>query len=435
MNDSLKIGIAGLGTVGAGTLKLLRANADILALRAGRRLEPVAVSARAKSRDRGVPLDGLRWYDNALDLASDPDLDVVVEVIGGSDGIAKTLCEKAIAAGKGVVTANKALLAHHGTALAKAADAARVPLAYEAAVAGGIPIIKALREGLAANKIRRVYGILNGTSNYILTAMRLHGREFADVLAEAQALGYAEADPSFDVDGVDAAHKLSILASVAFGSEVNFGAVHMEGIRHVSLTDIKFAEELGYRIKLLGIARRTEFGIEQRVHPCMVPLQDPIAHVDDVFNAVVVDGDFVDTTMYEGRGAGAGPTASAIVADLIDIARGRGLPAFGVPADKLIKLPSAPMESHRGAYYVRLMVVDRPGIFAGVATILRDHQISMESVLQRGRSPDERVPVVMTVHETDEASMNRAIIQIARIEGVVEPPRAIRIESFEAASG
>lgn len=435
MNDPLKIGIAGLGTVGAGTLKLLRENADVLAARAGRRLVPVAVSARAKARDRGVPLEGLRWYDDALMMAADPEIDVVVEVIGGSDGIARKLCEKAIAAGKGVVTANKAMLAHHGTQLARAADKAGVTLAYEAAVAGGIPIVKALREGLAANKISRVYGILNGTSNYILTAMRLYGREFGDVLAEAQALGYAEADPSFDVDGVDAAHKLSILASVAFGCEVDFGSVHMEGIRHVSLTDIKFAEELGYRIKLLGIARRNELGIEQRVHPCMVPLEDPIAHVDDVFNAVVVDGDFVDTTMYEGRGAGAGPTASAVVADLVDIARGRGLPAFGVTADKLVKLPSAPMESHVGAYYVRLMVVDRPGIFAGVATILRDHQISMESVLQRGRSPDERVPVVMTVHETNEAAMNRAIAEIAKIDGVVEPPRAIRIESFETASG
>ncbi|MEK7245840.1 MAG: homoserine dehydrogenase [Pseudomonadota bacterium] len=426
----LRIGIAGLGTVGLGTLKVLRANAELLALRAGRELRPVAVSARARNRDRGVSLAGLRWHDDPLALSQDPEVDVVVELIGGSGGIARDLCEQALRAGKHVVTANKALLAHHGTALARAAEKAGRTLAFEAAVAGGIPIVKALREGLAANRIAQIYGILNGTCNYILTQMHREGREFAAVLKEAQALGYAEADPSFDVDGIDAGHKLAILAAVAFGGEVDFGAVSLEGIRHVSLADIRFAEELGYRIKLLGIARRTELGIEQRVHPCMVPLAAPIATVDGVYNAVVVEGDSVGTTVFEGRGAGEGPTASAVVADLMDIARGRGLPAFGVPAARLEKLARAPLAKRKGPCYVRLMVVDRPGIFAAVAASLRDHEISMESVLQRGRAPGEVVPVVMTLHEAEEAALQKALAEIARHDGIVEPPRMIRIETF-----
>jgi len=426
----LRIGIAGLGTVGAGTLKVLRAHADLLALRAGRELKPVAVSARARGKNRGVSLDGLRWCDDPLQLAADPEIDVVAELIGGSDGIARGLCELALRNGKHVVTANKALLAHHGAALARAAETAGRALAFEAAVAGGIPIIKALREGLAANRITQLYGILNGTCNYILTQMRTEGREFSAVLAEAQKLGYAEADPSFDVDGIDAGHKLAILAASAFGGEVDFGAVSLEGIRHVTLADIRFAEELGYRIKLLGIARRTELGIEQRVHPCMVPLAAPIASVDGVYNAVVVEGDSVGTTVFEGRGAGEGPTASAVVADLLDIARGHKIPAFGVPAARLAKLPRAPLAKRKGPCYVRLMVVDRPGIFAAVAASLRDHQISMESVLQRGRAPDAVVPVVMTLHEATEAALQQALAEIARHDGIVEPPRMIRIETF-----
>ena len=426
----LRIGIAGLGTVGAGTLKVLRANAELLALRAGRELKPVAVSARARGKNRGVSLDGLRWYDDPLELAVDPEIDVVAELIGGADGVARGLCELALRNGKHVVTANKALLAHHGAALARAAETAGRALAFEAAVAGGIPIIKALREGLAANRINQLYGILNGTCNYILTQMRTEGREFGAVLTEAQKLGYAEADPSFDVDGVDAGHKLAILAAAAFGGEVDFGAVSLEGIRHVTLTDIRLAEELGYRIKLLGIARRTELGIEQRVHPCMVPLTTPIASVDGVYNAVVVEGDSVGTAVFEGRGAGEGPTASAVIADLMDIARGHRIPAFGVPAARLAKLPRAPLAKRKGPCYVRLMVVDRPGIFAAVAASLRDHEISMESVLQRGRAPGAVVPVVMTLHEATEAALQQALAEIARHDGIVEPPRMIRIETF-----
>jgi homoserine dehydrogenase len=309
LNAPLRIAIAGLGTVGAGTLQLLQRQAEPLAVRAGRPLAVVAASARDRGRDRGADLSAARWYDDAAALAADPGIDVVVELIGGADGIGRQVVETALAHKKHVVTANKALMAEHGTALAAKAEAAGVALAFEAAVAGGIPIIKTLREGLAGNRLSRVYGILNGTTNYILTTMRETGRDFAEVLAEAQKLGYAEADPSFDIDGVDASHKLAILASVAFGRPVDLAGVYCEGIRHVSRLDIEFAEELGYRIKLLGIARLTDHGLEQRVHPCMVRRETPIAAVEGVFNGIVAEGDFVGQLMLEGRGAGAGPTA------------------------------------------------------------------------------------------------------------------------------
>ena len=430
MSPPLKIGIAGLGTVGAGTFKLLTEQAEIIESRSGRALSMVAVADPDASKMKEAEKNGIRCYADALPMAADDDVDVVVELIGGSEGIAKKLCETAIANAKHVVTANKALIAHHGTALARAAEARGVTLAFEAAVAGGIPIIKSLREGLAGNRLNRVYGILNGTCNYILSAMTDQGREFDDVLAECQKLGYAEADPSFDVDGIDTAHKLAILASVAFGGEVNFDAVHIEGIRHVSLMDMQFASELGYIIKLLGVASVREEGLEQRVHPCMVPSSSPIAHVSGSLNAVVADGDFCDTIVHEGHGAGAGPTASAVAADLIDIARGAKVPTFRVPAGQLKTFPPVPMEKHFGAYYIRLMVVDKPGVFADIAAALRDHEVSMESVLQRTRDPGEAVPVVMTMHETEEASMTKALETIAAVDAVVEPPRMIRIESL-----
>jgi homoserine dehydrogenase len=428
MTRPLSVALAGLGTVGTGVLTLLRDNADIVAAHAGRPIAVTAISARDRSRDRGISLAGLRWYDNPVALAADPGVDVVVEVIGGTDGPARALIEAALAAGKPVVTANKALLAVHGAALAGEAERHGVALAFEAAVAGGIPVIKALREGLAANRITRIAGILNGTCNYILTVMRERGREFAEVLAEAQKLGYAEADPTFDVDGVDAAHKLAIVAALAFSRPVDFDAVHVEGIRHVSALDIAFAGELGYRIKLLGIARRTEAGIEARVHPCMVPATAPIARVDGVFNAVVAEGDFVGRVMLEGRGAGAGPTASAVVADLIDIARGRFTPVWGAASEQLSHAPSVPMASHVGAYYLRLMVVDRPGVIAEVTAVLRDLGVSLESMLQRGRSPGEAVPVVLVTHETGEAGMREALRRIAALDAVLEDPTLIRIE-------
>jgi homoserine dehydrogenase len=355
-------------------------------------------------------------------------VDVVVELIGGSDGPARELVQAALTAGKPVVTANKAMLAVHGAALARQAEEHRVPLAFEAAVAGGIPVIKALREGLAANRVLRIAGILNGTCNYILTQMRERSREFAEVLADAQKLGYAEADPSFDIDGVDAAHKLAILAALAFGRPVAFDAVHVEGIRKVSALDIAFANELGYRIKLLGIARYSDGGIEARVHPCMVPASAPIARVDGVFNAVVAEGDFVGRVMLEGRGAGAGPTASAVVADLIDVARSRLTPVWGVGSAELSNAASVPMSEHVGAYYLRLMVVDRPGVIADVTAVLRDFGISLESMLQRGRAPGEAVPVVLVTHETQEAAMREALSRIAALNAVLEAPTLIRIE-------
>jgi homoserine dehydrogenase len=427
----LRVGIAGLGTVGGGVLRLLAKQADLLEQRCGRRLRLTAVSARDRAKDRGVDLKSARWHRDAAALAADPGVDVVVELIGGSDGPAKALCEAAIARGKHVVTANKALLAVHGVALARAAEAKGLVLAFEAAVAGGIPIVKALREGLAGNRVARVYGILNGTCNYILTTMREKKREFADVLAEAQRLGYAELDPATDVDGIDAAHKLALLAAVAYGSEVDLGGVHVEGIRHVSALDIDYAGELGYRIKLIGHARMTGHGLEQRVTPAMVPLDSPIAHTEGVFNAVVVEGDFVGTTLFQGRGAGAGPTASAVVADLVDIARGRPPVTFSVPAGKLRKIPAAPMARHVGPYYIRLMVKDRPGVIADVTAALRDEQVSLQSMLQRARAPEEAVPVVLITHETEEAGMLRALARIAGLDTVREPPRMIRIEQPE----
>jgi homoserine dehydrogenase len=427
--DTLKVAVAGLGTVGGGTVKLLQANGDLLARRLGRRIVITAVADRDR-RDRGFSVAGYRWFDDPLAMACDADADVVVELIGGHEGIARAVCETAIAQGRHVVTANKALIAHHGIDLAGAAEARGVAFGCEAAVAGGIPILKSLREGLIGNRANRVYGILNGTCNYILTQMRETGREFAAVLAEAQALGYAEADPSLDVDGIDTAHKLTVLATVAFGCTLDFGAVHVEGIRHVSAVDIGFAEELGYRIKLLGIAKLTEDGVERRVHPCMVPLGALVAHVDGVFNAVVIDGDFVDTIVQVGRGAGDRPTASAVVADLADIACGRIGPAFGRPAQHLERLPAASMVRHRGACYVRLMVLDRPGVFADVASIFRDHTVSMKAILQRARSSGEPVPVVMTLHNTEEAALVASLQQIAALPASVEPPRMIRIEPF-----
>jgi homoserine dehydrogenase len=430
LGEPLKVGVAGLGTVGAGVVKLLTRHRELLSRRAGRPLELVAASARDRTKDRGIDLSGITWHDDPRALAADTDVDVVVELIGGAEGPAKEVVETALGAKKPVVTANKALIAHHGTELAKLAEAAGVSLSFEAAVAGGIPIVKALREGLAGNAISRIYGILNGTCNYILTAMEESGRDFADVLAEAQSLGYAEADPSFDIDGVDAAHKLAILTSVAFGCPVNFDAVHVEGVREVTATDIAFAAELGFRIKLLAIARLTPNGVEQRVHPCLVSLNTPIAHVDGVFNAVVAEGDFVDQAVFEGRGAGEGPTASAVVADLVDVAAGRHTPTFGVPAEALEAIPAAPMARHVGPYYVRLMVIDRPGVMADIAAALRDMNVSIESVLQRGRSPDEAVPVVIVTHETEEAAMVGTLERFAQFESVIEPPRMIRIEQL-----
>jgi homoserine dehydrogenase len=429
-SQPLTIAIAGLGTVGAGVMRLLTENAELIEHRAGRPIRVVAVSARDRSRNRGVDLGPIRWFGDAVEMAREAEADIFVELIGGAEGIARNCVQAAIQRGRRIVTANKALLAHHGTALARMAEEKGATLSYEAAVAGGIPVIKTIKQGLAGNRISSVYGILNGTCNYILTTMRQSRRSFADVLAEAQRLGYAEADPAFDIDGLDTAHKLAVLASLAFGAEVNLAGVHVEGIRAMSPLDIDYADELGYRIKLLGIARRTEHGLEQRVHPAMVPVGASIAHVDGVFNAVVTEGDFVGRTVMEGRGAGAGPTASAVVADLIDLVVGDRRPAFGIAASKLAPIPASPMDRHRGAYYVRLMVVDKPGVIADVAAGLRDEEVSMEAMIQRGRDPGEAVPVVLTTHDTEEARMRRALARINRLDAVLEPPHMIRIEAL-----
>ncbi len=431
MNAQLKVAIAGLGTVGAGTFRVLQEHGELLTERCGHALVVSAVSARDRGRDRGIDLKNVPWFDDPAQMAAEAEADVVVELIGGADGMAKQICETAIDHGRHVVTANKAMLAHHGISLARLAEGKGGVLAYEAAVAGGIPIIKAMREGLAGNQLERVYGILNGACKFILTEMRRSGRELEVVLKEAQELGYVEADPSFDIDGIDTAHKLAILAAVAFGCEMDFDGVYTEGIRHVSALDIGYAEELGYRIKLLGMVRPTEDGLEQRVHPCMVPLSAPIAYVEGVDNAIVADGDCVESAMFEGRGAGAGPTASAIDADVVDIARGTRLPTFSAPAEHLAKIPSAPMDRHRGAYYLRLMLVDRPGVIADVAAVLRDEKVSMESMLQRQRAPGSAVPVVITTHATSESAMRSALQKIDRLDTVVESPRMIRIETLD----
>ena len=423
----LKIAIAGLGTVGGGTVQLLKDQAALLAARAGRPLTLVGAAALAKPTD--LPLDGVPFFTDARVMAKDCDFDVLVELIGGAGGIALEVVKTALERGKSVVTANKAMIAHHGMELAQLAEAKGGNMGFEASVGGGIPIIKSLREGLSGNRVTKVMGILNGTCNYILTTMRDQGRDFADVLAEAQKLGYAEADPTFDIDGIDTAHKLAILASLAFAMPINLDGVSCEGIRHVSALDIRYADELGYRIKLLGVASLNNGKVEARVYPAMVPLSFPLAHVSGPFNAIVTEGDFVGRTVLEGRGAGARPTASAVVADLMDLACGRVMPVFGVPVASLKPLPAATAEAHRSAYYIRLMVKDQPGVFADIAAALRDEKVSMEQIIQRGRAPDAVVPVVMTMHETDEASMLKAVARIRKL-AAVEDLQLIRIENL-----
>lgn len=427
----LRLGVAGLGTVGAGLAILLRDNAELIAARAGRPIRIVAVAARDRTRDRGIDLGGLRWYDDAVALAHDADVDVVVELIGGAEGTARALVKAALSAGKPVVTANKALIAIHGDALAKLSERNRAPLLFEAAVAGGIPAIKTVREGLAADRLLSIGGILNGTCNYILTAMRETGRDFGDVLAEAQELGYAEADPSTDVDGIDAAHKLTILASLAFGSPVRFDSVHVEGIRRIGALDFSFARTLGYRIKLIGLARQGERGVEARVAPCLVPENSPIAQVDGVFNAVIAEGSFVGRLMVEGRGAGAGPTASAVGADLIDLARGNAVAVWGSSSAALEPISSRPTSEWHGPFYLRLSVADRPGVIADIAAILRDCGVSLNSMIQQPAiAPGGDVSLVLVTHPTGEAGMQEATKRIAALAVVSADPILIRIESI-----
>ena len=409
MTPPLRIALAGLGTVGAGVVELLDANADLIARRAGRAIEIVAVSARDRTRARGFDVARFAWEDDATALAALPHVDVVVELIGGSDGPALVLAQRSLAAGKAFVTANKAMIAHHGLDLARAAETMGTPLKYEAAVAGGIPVIKGLREGAAANRITQVYGILNGTCNYILTRMEAEGSDFAAVLGDAQALGFAEADPAFDVDGIDAAHKLSILASLAFGTRIDFAGVALGGIREVLAADIAQARALGFCVRLVGLAGDDAAGLYQRVHPCLVPLSHPLAHVQGAMNAVVAEGNYVGELFFEGRGAGAGPTASAVVADLIDVARGNVGPAFAMPVDELAHPTRADPGARRGRSYLRFSVADKPGVLAEMTAAMRDSGVSIESMIQRGVAPDNSALVVMTTHEGPVSSVEAAL--------------------------
>jgi homoserine dehydrogenase len=440
MGKGLKVGLAGVGTVGGGLLQLLASHGDSIAVRAGRPIDVVAVSTLEHRRNPNADISSFRRAQDPVTLAQDPDIDVFVELMGGEGGIAKDSIEAALRAGKHVVTANKALLAHHGASLAALAEKSGVALNFEAAVAGGIPIVKAIRESLQGNNITRVYGILNGTCNYILTKMEREGRTFDEVLKEAQAQGYAEADPTFDIGGFDTAHKLTLLTSLAFGTRTSFESVYIEGIESITPADIEAADNLGYRIKLLGVALRTESGIEQRVHPTMVPKHTAIAEVDGVLNCVAVDGDFVGEVVLVGRGAGGPATASAVTSDLIDIARGNILPPFGVTAKDLKPYKKAQMRAHEGGYYIRLSVYDRTGAFAAIASRMAEQGISIESIVQR-RAPAELpginrrhkgIPaaVVMITHQTTEAAIRKALAGIERDGHVDAKPQMIRIEKL-----
>jgi homoserine dehydrogenase len=438
MNAPLRLGVAGLGTVGASVIQILERQESAITARCGRPVRVVAVSARDRARDRGVDLSTFRWFDDPVAMAKDGEVDCLVELMGGADGPAKAAVDAALHAGKHVVTANKAMLARHGLAQARLAEEKGVALAFEASSAGGIPVIKALREALAGNAVSQVAGILNGTCNYILTRMELEGLTFAECLKDAQRLGYAEADPTFDVEGFDTAHKLSLLTSLAFGVEIDADAIHVEGIASITPLDLKMADELGYRIKLLGVAERTASGIEQRVSPTMVPKSSPIAQVMGVTNAVTIDADAVRQLTLVGPGAGGGPTASAVVADIADVARGLVGPPFGLPVAKLDKPTRAPMQRHEGGYYVRLAALDRPGAAAGIATRMAEADISLESIVQKrsekaamsdpkGRS-GEPVPVVLITYATAEAAIRAAVEKIMADGHIAEPPQVIRIE-------
>jgi homoserine dehydrogenase len=435
----LKVGLAGLGTVGAAVMHLIDREQAALSARCGRPIEVVAVTARSRAKKRAMDLKRLKWVRDPVALATDPDIDVFVELIGGADDPAKAAIAAALGAGKSVVTANKALLARHGPALAAIAERNRVALNFEAAVGGAIPIVKTLREGLAGNSFARVSGILNGTCNYILTRMEREKLSFAACLADAQRLGYAEADPSFDVEGHDTAQKLAILASLAFGIRVDEASVFVEGISSIAPEDIEAADELGYRVKLLGVAVRTEKGIEQRVHPTMVAKDSAIAQVMGVTNAVSVDAEGFAPITLVGPGAGGNATASAVVADLGDIARGVRSAPFGRPCARLTASKKAPMQRHEGGYYIRLAAVDRPGTFAAIARLLAAEKISLESIMQRHhgtrphggddpRSPDAPAPVILITYATNEDAVRRALKAIKRQGVIAGKPQVIRIE-------
>ena len=428
MTETFKVALAGLGTVGGGVVKLLREQSGLLEKRTGRKIKLTAVSDLNQQKLLELGLLGeADYYKDALEMVRKADADLVVELIGGANGIAYQVCLESLKQGKAFVTANKAMIAHHGNELAKLTEEKGLFFGYEAAVAGGIPIIKSLREGFVGNQVSEVYGILNGTCNYILTVMRETGKPFDEVLSDAQKLGYAEADPSFDIDGIDTAHKTCILGALAFGMPINLDALNIEGIRHISALDIAFAEELGFRIKLLGVGRRSEQGVSLNVYPCMIPQTSEIAHVDGVFNAVITEGDFVGHSMLVGRGAGERPTASAVVSDIADAATGRKLPLLTVKNDEIKALPIVPLSEREGEYYLRLEVRDEPGVIAQIAKILGDEQVSISSMIQRGQT-QWSVPLMMTLHRAKEARVTAALAKIEDLPAVLKKPCLIRIE-------
>ncbi len=433
--NPVKVGLIGLGTVGGGTFAVLERNQQEITRRAGRGIEIAAVAVRDVAKARRLVGEALPVTDRPLELVRQPDIDIVVELMGGYEP-ARTLVLEAIAHGKHVVTANKALLARHGNEIFEAARARGVMVAFEAAVAGGIPIIKALREGLTANRIEWIAGIINGTSNFILSEMRARGLPFEAVLAEAQRLGYAEADPTFDIEGVDAAHKLTILSAIAFGVPIHFDAAYTEGIGRLAAADIKYAEQLGYRIKLLGITKRTALGVELRVHPTLVPMQRLLASVEGAMNAVLVKGDAVGVTLYYGKGAGAEPTASAVVADLVDVTRmhtadpENRVPHLAFQAEHMADLPWLSIDDTVTSYYFRMRVADRPGVLADIARILADHRISIDALFQREPGEGEsQTDIIMLTHDAVERDVNRAIAAIEALPTVLA--KVIRIRQEE----
>ncbi|NKW71550.1 homoserine dehydrogenase [Rhodobacteraceae bacterium R_SAG10] len=428
MPEPLRLGIAGLGTVGVGVVKIVQRHARLLGARTGREISITAVCARFRDKARGLRLADFVWVDDPVALAQRDDVDVFVELIGGADGVAKAATEAAIAAGKDVVTANKAMLAHHGQALASAAEAQGRVIRFEAAVAGGIPVIKTLTEGLAGNEITRVMGVLNGTCNYILTRMQAENLSYGEVFKAAEKLGYLEADPSLDVGGIDAAHKLALLASIAFGCQVAFEAVEVEGIERITIEDIGLAADMGFRIKLLGVAQMTGSGLEQRISPCLVPAASPLGQLEGAANMVVLEGDSAGQIVLRGAGAGQGPTASAVMADVVDLARGLRVPTFGQPAATLVR-PSPAHSAVPAPYYLRMSLLDKPGALAKIATVLGDAGISIDRMRQY-RHVDPTAPVLIVTHKTSGSALRDAISAMAGTDVLVGEPVAIRIEAL-----
>ncbi|WP_166415920.1 homoserine dehydrogenase [Cochlodiniinecator piscidefendens] len=427
MSEPLRLGIAGLGTVGVGVVKIVRQKANVLAARTGRPVVITAVSARSRDKDRGVNLSDYAWEDDPVALAKRDDVDVFVELMGGHEGPAKEATEAAIAAGKDVVTANKALLAHHGQALSETAEAAGQVIRFEAAVAGGIPVIKALTEGLAGNDITRVMGVMNGTCNYILTRMQSAGLPYDEVFEEANQLGYLEADPTLDVGGIDAGHKLALLASIAFGTRVDFDAVELEGIQRITIEDIHQAADMGYRIKLLGVSQMTGRGLEQRMSPCLVPDDSPLGQLEGGTNMVVLEGDAVGQIVLRGAGAGEGPTASAVMGDVMDIARGLRIATFGQPSHTLEQ--AKPAKSATAApYYLRMELLDKPGALAKIAAVMGEAGISIDRMRQYSHA-DETAPVLFVTHKTTRDALDHALKGFDATGVLASPPVSIRIEA------